>query len=183
MPFVENTPDNAITASSLTSEPSNITELHRQSDLSTSYTGRLRDADGSVFNPTLAAGFTMVPLTPLERRKRRSHIWEHGFLPTNIAKDEYWLCKQCHTNGRHKAYKLTTTSHSTKHIRVHVRNYRAGSTPAEEPSRRINKIRYRARAVEWTVLTNQTFRGATHPSHLAILQSVAEDINPCCSAL
>ncbi|KAF2144776.1 uncharacterized protein K452DRAFT_285111 [Aplosporella prunicola CBS 121167] len=82
---------------------------------------RLRDVDGITFDPSIAQGLQMIPLTGPQRRHRTSYIWRYGFLAQDrLSRKQYWICKLCHSAGRHKAFQTTTTSHPNKHLRRHV---------------------------------------------------------------
>ncbi|KAF2136038.1 uncharacterized protein K452DRAFT_313519 [Aplosporella prunicola CBS 121167] len=97
LPTTRQTSPTASTISTLTTTPDDLTIIHASSDVRGPYIPRLRDIDGSLFNPAIATGFTMVPLTRAELRRRTSHIWGHGFLANHVANGkQYWLCKRCH---------------------------------------------------------------------------------------
>jgi hypothetical protein len=89
------------TNSSLTSEPDNLTELHRISGLPTEHQSRTTKT-GFVIRPGRLPN--CVPL-PASNVLPRSWIWLHGepigVLNTKNEVTKHWLCRECYQDNVH----------------------------------------------------------------------------------
>jgi hypothetical protein len=107
------------TDSSLTSEPSNLTEIHHLSSLVTVHETR-RTETGFIIRANRLPN--CVPL-PALKTPSRSWIWDHGVALGHINDQhevlEHWLCKTCYDSDvRHllPTYLLCTKKTTTKVI-------------------------------------------------------------------
>jgi hypothetical protein len=109
----------ALTISSLTTEPDDLTALHQNSDLQVAYDSR-RTETGFLIKASRLPNYVPLPATNITAR---SWIWDHRILLGYRNNDnevlKHWLCKICYHSDVHHplpTYLLNVEKNTTKVI-------------------------------------------------------------------
>lgn len=178
-----------LTASSLTSELSNLTEIFNDSQLPGTHNSRRTEGGFLVTGPRLQ-GFVPTPIN--SNRPRTSWVWKEGEPISKKDEDgvvnNYWLCRACFeskvvTPQRHWLKPAAPTSTPSKHLQKyhHFDEYGVKMLPRgqkrahsdirdlldeqEQSNKRVfDHTGWQDAFTEWVAISGTSLRGATLPA-------------------